>query len=832
MPGQQAKAGVSLLNPCHHPLVVAAVAVATGMVIDRLHAMPWQVWGVAAGCTWFAWLLLRQLGWSRTASVALLLCLTALGGAWHHDRWRLFADDVLGLFASEVDQPAAVEGVVVSAPRLIPKPPVDPVRPIPVGDRTQLQIEATAIRDGDRWVSATGQVQLTVDGHLLGVQAGDTVRIFGRMDRPRPAGNPGEFDRALQLRGDRILATLHCGSPDCVEVLTMGSPWRIARWWGAARAYGDRMLWQNVKPDEAGLAAAVLLGGREELDPDQIQAFMVTGTIHIITIAGLHVGILAFLLFQALRLGCVPRGPALLTVVIVTIVYAWLTGAEPPVMRAAIMIVIVCWSLWRGQGGLKFNSLAAAALAIIVYNPADLFRPGAQLSFLAVACFAWIGSRWSHWFRRDALDKLIADTRPWPVKVWNSIRHRAWQLFVASAIVFAVTAPLVMSRFHTLSPVSILLSVLLQVPITIAMMAGFGVLIFGSLLPDLAAACGWLCDVALAAINKCVVVAGHLPGNHYWVPGPDNWWLIGFYGGLALLLAFPFACPPRRWLAASVIGWCAIGGGVSWWNHRPNPDRMEYTFVSVGHGLAVVLHLPDGRTMLYDSGSMISPHVASRAVAGYLWQRGITHLDGVFVSHADTDHYNALPDLLDRFTISAVYVSPVMFKDRVPALMKLKSAIEAHGVPIRETWRGDRVLAGENCRIDVLHPPRAGLRASDNANCVVLAVDFEGHRVLLTGDLEPPGLDQVIAEEEWKCDVLSAPHHGSIRSLPNEMLAWCLPTYVAISGGERENTLKVRSAYSAIGSRILNTVVDGAITVAFEHGKTSVKTFRNGVVAP
>ena len=173
-----------------------------------------------------------------------------------------------------------------------------------------------------------------------------------------------------------------------------------------------------------------------------------------------------------------------------------------------------------------------------------------------------------------------------------------------------------------------------------------------------------------------------------------------------------------------------------------------------------------------------------------------------------------------------------MFKDKVPSLLKLKSAIEAHGVPLRETWRGDRVLAGENCRVDVLHPPREGLRASDNANCVVLAVDFDGHRVLLTGDLEPPGLDQVIAEEEWKCDVLSAPHHGSVRSLPNEMLAWCLPTYVAISGGDRENTLKVRTAYSATGSTILNTVVDGAITVTFEQGLTKVKTFRKGVVAP
>ncbi len=816
------------VGPHYHPLIVVAAVVALGMIADRWRSLSFITWEIIAVAAWLGWWIAWRFQRDHLAAALLLVSIAAISGAWHQERWRFFGDDDLSRFAREGEQPAAIEAIVVSPPRRMPKPPFDPVRPIPVADHTRMQIETLAIRDGNIWRPASGYASLSVDGHLLGVHPGDHLRIYGRLNRPRPADNPGEYDRAAHLRGDRILSLLHAESPDCVEIVEVGSPWRITRWLNVARDYADEMLWRYVSRDEAGLAAAILLGNREELPPDRSEAFLLTGTVHIVTIAGLHVGVLAWLLFQGLRLGLVPRGPALFGVMVITACYAWLTGSEPPVMRAAVMVAVVCWSLWRGRGGLKFNSLAVAALVIMLYNPADLFRTGSQLSFLAVGCFVWLGSQWRVWFQRDALDRLIADTRPWPVQMWNALRHYIWQGLIAGTIVFFVTLPLVMARFHTVAPTSIPLNVIVIVPMQIAMVAGFGVLTLGGLIPGMGQFCGRICDIALSFLDHCIVWASKLPGGHAWVAGPSDWWLIGFYGGLALWLAIPAIRFPRRWLIAFVLAWSAIGSGVSWLRQRPHPDTIECAFVSVGHGLAVVVHLPDGRTLLYDSGSMISPHVASRAVSGYLWERGITHLDAVFLSHADTDHFNAVPELLDRFSIGAIYVSPVMFKDQIASLAKLKASISAHGTTLRETWRGDNLLAGENCRVEVLHPPKEGLRASDNANCVVLAVEAVGRRILLTGDLEPPGLQEVITEQEWKCDVLSAPHHGSVRSLPEEILNWSRPEWVVISGGERENTDKVRTAYSSTGSVILNTYVDGEVSICLDRERVQVTTFRDG----
>ena len=78
----------------------------------------------------------------------------------------------------------------------------------------------------------------------------------------------------------------------------------------------------------------------------------------------------------------------------------------------------------------------------------------------------------------------------------------------------------------------------------------------------------------------------------------------------------------------------------------------------MGHGEAIVLELPGGRTVLYDAGRMAAPTACCRSVSGYLWSRGLTHIDAVVLSHADTDHYNAVPELLERFSVGTVYVSP------------------------------------------------------------------------------------------------------------------------------------------------------------------------------
>jgi competence protein ComEC len=248
--------------------------------------------------------------------------------------------------------------------------------------------------------------------------------------------------------------------------------------------------------------------------------------------------------------------------------------------------------------------------------------------------------------------------------------------------------------------------------------------------------------------------------------------------------------------------------------------------LSVGHGEAVVIELPGGKTLLYDAGRLGSPSSAARSVAGYLWSRGIWHLDAVVLSHADLDHYNALPALLRKFSVGVVYVSPVMFDRPNRALATLRDAIRKAGVPLREVWSGDLLQTGGTARLEVLHPPRGGVLGSDNANSIVLAFEYQGRRLLLTGDLESPGLDDVMAEVPYDCDVLQAPHHGSPNSDPPGFADWSTPGWAVISGGERDQLEVVKTAYASRGSQVLHTATAGAIHVQVAEGQISVDRWR------
>jgi competence protein ComEC len=240
----------------------------------------------------------------------------------------------------------------------------------------------------------------------------------------------------------------------------------------------------------------------------------------------------------------------------------------------------------------------------------------------------------------------------------------------------------------------------------------------------------------------------------------------------------------------------------------------------------VVIELPGDKTVVYDAGSLGSPHFAVHSISSYLWSRGITRLDGVVVSHADADHYNALPGLLERFQVAAVYVTPWMFDHSDPALDALRQALDRAEVPIRTIVRGDTRLPRTAARIRILHPPVTGGGGGDNADSIVLCVWYRGKRLLLPGDLEGRGLEMVLAKRPLACDVAMAPHHGSPHSDPAGFATWCTPKWVVISGGPSARTNEVTQSYRKRRTRVLHTGRHGAVTATIDASGLSIRSWR------
>jgi len=842
MDATTAKGGDSrAAGPRYQPLVLVALAVCAGIVADRRLGWPVPVWWTLASCDWIAWWLLWRRRWERTSGAAILIAAGACAGAWHHCRWNLFSTTDLGFYARTREQPICVEAMVLAGPRVAIPSSSDAQWSRFVGPQSRLEIEAVAVRDGAVWEPVSGRARLTIRGAAPAVRAGDRIRAFAQLAGLQPVQNPAEFDFAAHHRADRLLATLRAESVACVSLVDGGGWWNGRRWLDALRSAGDRLLWEWLDPRRAGIASAVLLGCREEVTADQTEAFVQTGTIHILSISGMHVGILAASVFWVMRMIPLPRGATALVVAAVVVAYTLLADAQPPAVRAMVLVLIVCGAYWLRRSPLGMNSLGAAALVVLALNPADLFRVGVQLSFLCMMVLVWFPSRRPP---RDpteaALERLVRQSRPWPERVLRAAGRWAWELALVSAAVWAVTAPLVAARFHVITPIALVLSPLTWLPMTAALWSGFATLVAAGFGSRAVAAPSFCCDLAIGCLQWMVDAARRLPGSCWWVPGPADWWLVGLYGALGILLAYPRLRPPRRWLAAILALWLGIGVGWPLW--RDARPQLVCTFASVGHGCGVVVRSPSGATLLYDAGALMSPERAARAISACLWSQGIARIDAIVLSHADVDHFNAVPTLLERFSVKAVHGPADLWQSDKPAVVALREAIVRAGVPIRAIGGNDRLSLGprrsvttenvysvsaenpDECRVEVLHPVRTRLLRSDNANSIVLAITYQGRRILLTGDLEGPGLLDLLKEEPMPCDVLMAPHHGTRASNSPELARWCRPRLVVISGSSNFNADAATATYRNAGAEVLHTADQGAITVRVAEGELLART--------
>ncbi len=269
-------------TPGHHPLVIILAATAAGMVIDRYRPLPVAVWWILAVACLGGWFMLWHKRRNVAASVLLLVAGLAVAASWHHCRWNLFGSDDLGLFARTQQQPVCIEAVALQTPRVIPPPEFNPLRLSRPGDEIRFEVELRAIRDGDQWRPASGHAVMVVEGLVPDLAAGDRFRAFAHLLPPEHALSPGEADRAAIDRGRRITSHLRVNYPEAISVVSTGFANGPARLLESLRLRGQQVFAKYLRPQQANLAAAILLGLREQLDAEETEAFQLTGTIHLL----------------------------------------------------------------------------------------------------------------------------------------------------------------------------------------------------------------------------------------------------------------------------------------------------------------------------------------------------------------------------------------------------------------------------------------------------------------------------------------------------------------------------------------------------------------------
>lgn len=240
-----------------------------------------------------------------------------------------------------------------------------------------------------------------------------------------------------------------------------------------------------------------------------------------------------------------------------------------------------------------------------------------------------------------------------------------------------------------------------------------------------------------------------------------------------------------------------------------------------------MIECPNGRTVLYDAGSIAGGTRAARTIEAAVWSAGHARLDAIILSHADADHCNGLPELVDVVPTRTLLVHRSFLDwSQPPAAAAIERSSDA-GVAIRLLAAEQQIQIDPRVTMRILHPPAEFNSPLDNANSLVLCLDYAGRRIVLTGDLEREGLYRVLMSDRIDTDILLSPHHGSLAANPRDLARWATPDWLLVSC--REDAIRDRLAAN-FGSetQVLTTARHGAIRCRVRSdGELRIEPFRH-----
>jgi len=753
------------------PVLPLAAAAALGIAIAPWAAVPPREL-LAFGAAMLVLAAVALLcGCERAAAIGLLAVLAAIG-ALRESAPLLPADHVA---RQSLPSPVEIEGRLAS----------EPVGWAP--DRQRLLVDLESYQDGADRRPLTGRVQLGIYG-ATAASLGEGQRISAEVRLHRPIGyrNPGAFDYPMHLRRQGILVVGN-GRGDRIAPLGPDTPpWpvRVKRWAVAT-------IEARLPATSAALLGGLLLGERTSLPREIDDAFRRAGVYHILAVSGFNVALLASSVFAVLGLAGVPRRTTALIASLVLIGFGLVAGAQPSVVRATVMGLLLLLSVLLERESQVMNALALAALVLLLWRPGDLCDPGFLLSFAATAGIVYLAG---------------------PLGAW--LIERGWKPWLASAVAVSLAAqasvtPIMLAFFNQLSLIGVLAN-LVVVPLagpatTLGMAAVLSCLLsdaVASLLFDAL----WL---ILLGLRAAVWAAALVPGAMVHLAAPAWGATAAWYAALALA---PRARSHRAVsiaLAASTV----MAAALSVWPWLlPGDGRLRVIFLDVGQGDAALIETPDGRRVLIDGGPGGSQRfdVGERVLSPVLWNRPALGLDVVALTHPDVDHAGGLAAILTHFAVGEFWDGGTW----TAAADETRRALDRSGAPRRVLRAGDRIWLGE-ALFTVLNPD--GRPApTRNDESLVLRLDWRGLSLLLTGDVGPEGEAHLQAGAgPLEAQVLKVAHHGSRFSSTDLFLRAVRPAVAVISVGARNPfrhpSPEAIERLEGAGARVYRTDRDGAV---------------------
>lgn len=834
------------------PALTVLIVFGMGILIDAFYPLPlldWISFSCLAAVLWgIAYYQRRHL----VSTCLLLILLFCLGGLRHHVFWSSQPPDHISRILErqvredDAEKLIRVTGVVSSAPQTKIPDEAEQFNPDEPQQRTSLLLSCRELDTGKNSIPVSGNILLTVyepaaPNQPAPCSLGDTIDVCGKLKPIASKQNPRDFDFNLYYRKRLIVARLSVKSSEAIHVTMKAAPWS---WWTIRQSVQNRIrttiLGQTSGPAQ-GVALALLLGDRSEMDPKVRQDFSHSGLIHFLAISGLHIGFFSLFVWSLCHVVNLPRKVTVGLLVLAIGFYLSIIEVRPPILRAASFCILVALGLISWRTITTVNLVCVSALLILLINPTDLFDPGTQLSFLAVAAILWTVQQ--EFYRQPFQQSWIP--LYWRIRAEDPALQSSFErtlirsfrmfysVFLVTLFIWILTAPLVMYHFNLLTPIGLLLNTLIFPFLFLVLLLGYLLIIPGTLLPWTSHLFGYAFNASLQFLLRIVEFTARIPGGHYDVPSPSLWWLVGYYL-FVLLAVLPvrlrnaiFSPVWLRKMRLSLVP-CWVMGGLLIPIVATEEPALQCTFIAVDHGAAILIETPSGRSILYDAGSMAPVDQTYDKIRKTLLAHGIRRVDLMLISHADRDHYNAASRLIENQYVRALAFPKAFLDQQQSGAMEVGELAENSQIPVELINQGDSLVLDSETSFEVLHPGVNDVFLNDNPASLTVLVSYRGHKILLTGDLEGDGLQNVLSRESpGKIDILLSPHHGSKTANTRALADWARPDYLIVSGGKKSTVANLKQIYPK-PTRIFSTTTDGAITCRISQGGTvRVVPFRN-----
>jgi len=791
----------------------------------------WCAAAFASAAVWAGMFFFRV---RPNVSLVPLLVLVACAGAARYRASVEAAPNDVALLCKGGPRVVTLEGLVVRSPRIVP-PPRDVFLPYaPYYERMSLALQTEWATVGEQRVPVRGRVWVTARG-VSGLdqpgcpRLGDRVRAMGFLVPFQEPTNPGAFDFSRHLQRQRFRAFL---STDHQEAMRVVQPWAdpALACLGALRESVLDRLERIPSSEGRAVVASIVLGRKDLLDDYEPgaegvveQDFIASGAAHFLAVSGLHVGMVGWVVLLLARLAGAGRRLTALLVAVVVLQYALMTELQPSVVRAAVFIWILCLGWAVGRRRLFYNSLAAATLIVLALRPGDLFTASFQLSFGIMLGLMFLCRRIEAVvLRRDKDAEALSEPAGGLVRLWRHPLRPTTSLSISAA---AIGVPLVALLFHMVAWLSPVTTIILTPLVTLLLASGFILVAFGWAPVWVADTLALVPDALARLIGAVVHFMAQLPGGHFYVADFGWAWLLIVYGLLWAWGRRERLGIPRRRLAVAALAAAAV---FLWTTGRRAPEHVRATFLAVGGGNANLVELPNGRTLLYDAGSSLSYMRAGEGTtAPALWSRGIERVDAVFISHPHFDHYKDILPLVDRFGVRQVFVPPTFVRKRMEADDDVLKRLADRGVRVEFLGAGDRLAGMGETTVRALWPRgQASQTRKTNDGSLVLEIEERGRRLLLTGDIEEPAIDALLASEpHLKADAMLWPHHGSDPDAVRRLAEAAGAKALVVSAGRPVLPLADPPWLAQEGARCYRTGEVGAVTLDLRPEGIRAETF-------